>query len=91
MIQGRKCTKYAAVAETTRGGKFLAFVLESYGAFGPQALDILKILYTALSNSPSSPTSLTRSFIVESIAIALQRGNALVSQTGLIACKTQAC
>ena len=90
MIQSAKLTKYAGVA-ADRGGKFLAFVLESFGAFGPQALDILKTLYSAMSNSPSSPSSLTRSFIVESLAVALQRGNALVSQTGLIACKTRAC
>src|SRR6185436_6272455 len=49
MIQSAKLTKYAGVA-AARGGKFLAFVLESFGAFGPQALDILKILYSAMSN-----------------------------------------
>ena len=88
MIESAKSTKYAGVA-AARGGKFLAFVVESFGAFGRQALDIIKTLHSELSRAPSSPSSLTRSFIVETLAIALQRGNALVSHTGLLACRTQ--
>jgi hypothetical protein len=87
IIENAKSTKYAGVA-SARGGKFLAFIFETYGAYGRQALDILKSLQSLMSRLSLASPPMARSSIIETLSIALQRGNALVSHTGALAART---
>jgi hypothetical protein len=68
-----------------RGGKFFPFILETHGALGRQAEDVLKLLTKAASAAPL-PVSV-REFMQntrQALSITLQRGNALVAKMGAI-------
>ena len=70
-----------------RGRKFLPFVLESHGAFGKAAEEVLKTLTkaatteaTSLGMSPKEFSALAR----KALSAALQRGNGLVAKMGAL-------
>jgi hypothetical protein len=79
----QKGSKYNTFA-ARENSQFTGFCLESYGAFGQQAVNLLKLLATEGANNgivirKSEFVSHARS----AISIALQRGNALVVSGGL--------
>ena len=73
-----------------RGANFLAFVVESYGAFGKQATEVLQLLNATLNNAPARPFELSERAVREALSVALQRGNAFVSHNGSLAARAQA-
>jgi hypothetical protein len=79
-IELRKADKYRDLA----GGdaRVLGFVLETYGAFGNEAAEVLKILRTCLSRTSLATPSMTYRTMVEMVAVSLQRGNATISSSG---------
>ena len=88
-IENAKMAKYRPVAQQ-RGASFLAFIMESYGALGKQASDILKLLNKALDRAPDRSYELSERAIVETLSVALQRGNAFISHTGNLAVRAWA-
>ena len=50
-IENAKMAKYRPVAQQ-RGASFLAFIMESYGALGKQACEVLRVLNKALDRAP---------------------------------------
>ena len=73
-----------------RGVKFLAFVVESYGALGNQAEEVLRLLNSTLNHSPARPFELSERAVIEALSVALQRGNALISNNGCVAARARA-
>ena len=58
-------------------------MLESYGAYGVQAGKVLKILFSAARNSAKplpSGVGTFADYAVKTVSLALQKGNALVSE-----------
>ena len=84
IVELRKADKYKHLA-APRDARVLAFVLESYGAFGNDAMEVLKILRSCLSQMSLSVPALTSKTITEMVAICLQKGNAAVSASGSLA------
>jgi len=82
-MEAHKVWKYRTISEA-RGQPILGFVLESYGAFGKMARQILNILRHAASAAAyaSLPTNTLGLFAVQAFAVALQKGNALIARTG---------
>jgi hypothetical protein len=66
-----KRRKYAGVAGVY---KFCPFGVETFGPFGEEALDLVKDLGKRLFDATKEPRS--RSYLVQRISIAIQRGNA---------------
>ena len=83
-IELRKADKYKHLA-APRDARVIAFVLESYGAFGNDAMEVLKILRSCLSQMSLSVPAITSQTMTEMIAICLQKGNASVSASGSLA------
>jgi len=75
-----KIEKYKALAEQ-RGCEFIPFVLESYGAWGKEALTFLRTLSYSYSEDEKAQSSFYR-HAVSTISIALQQGNAFISTLG---------
>ena len=88
-IENAKATKYLSIA-SERGARFLAFIPESYGAFGKQAMDLLKLLDNTLDHAPARPSELSIRAVIEAIAVTLQRGNAFISHSGSLMARAQA-
>ena len=80
-IENAKAAKYSLVA-SERGARFMAFIAESYGALGKQAMELLKLLDKILDRAPARPFELSGRAVMEALAVALQRGNAFVSHLG---------
>ena len=79
-----KIAKYQELA-SRRASTFLPFVLESYGAFGKHAQQVLKTLQVAAANSAAALPSGVGSFrdhAARCLSMALQKGNALVAKRG---------
>ena len=88
-IENAKAAKYRSVA-LERGATFSAFITESYGALGNQAVELLKLLNSTLNHAPARPFELSERIVAETLSVALQRGNALISHTGSLAARSQA-
>jgi len=71
-----KSRKYAALAELN-AFTFIPFVLESIGDLGTEALDFLRLI----ADDTEEP-QVFLAYAMKRIAIALQRGNALISRQG---------
>lgn len=82
-LEAHKAWKYRSISEA-RGQPVLGFVLESYGAFGKNAQMIVRILRQAASAAAyaSLPANTLAVFAVQALAVALQKGNALIARTG---------
>lgn len=81
-----KYTKYTALA-ARQAATFLPFVLESYGAFGKRANEVLRILRKAAKNTLLALSSeLTvdsfAAHAARTLSVALQKGNALIGRRG---------
>ena len=83
-VEHTKSAKYNALARR-RATTFLPFVMESYGAYGAQAEQVLKILSSKAKNSvitlPSGVGSFAE-YAARTLSLALQKGNALVARRG---------
>ena len=77
--EARKSSRYAPTANLH--GRLLTFALETYGGFGKQAFEVLRIIEARSRTVPSMDAARVK----ESIAICLQRGNSHVLQAGAIA------
>jgi len=88
-IENAKAAKYSSVA-SERGARFMAFIAESYGALGKQAMELLKLLDNILDRAPARPFELSGGAVMEALAVALQRGNAFVSHSGSLTARAQA-
>ena len=66
-IERNKEAKYRNVA-LGRGVKFLAFVVESYGALGNQAEEVLRLLNSTLNHSPARPFELSERAVMETLS-----------------------
>ena len=88
-IENAKAAKYLSIA-AERGARFLAFIPESYGAFGKQAMDLLKLLDNTLDHAPARPSELSTRAVIEAISVTLQRGNAFISHSGSLMARAQA-
>ena len=62
--------------------EFHPVVVESTGAFGDSANQVLDILSSHASPADSLPVSIWKSLLARSIAISLQRGNAHILSQG---------
>lgn len=79
-----KITKYAALA-AKQAATFQPFVLETYGAFGKRASEVLKMLRIAAAKSVFALPIALDSFAAHAartLSVALQKGNALVGSRG---------
>ena len=78
--QGREYTKFAE----ERGAEFFPFIIETLGAYGKETAKVLKVLAKAVFNSNiDSPSD----YLVQCnrvVAVAVQRGNALVARQGAV-------
>ena len=83
-----KISKYGALA-ATRAASFLPFIMESYGAFGKKALEVLHILRKAAVNAVL-PIPSSQSPFSQILSVTLQRGNALVFKRGAVEAKAAA-
>ena len=82
--ENKKYRDYGAMA-LQHNATFIPFALESYGAFGTRAREVLKILGKAAGNSVLLAADIPGGFAayaVQRIAVALQRGNAAVGRRG---------
>ena len=84
IVERRKAEKYKDFA-APRDARVLAFLLESYGAFGNDGMEVLKILRTCLSQISLSVPSMSSRTMTEMVAICLQKGNAAVSASSSLA------
>ena len=67
-----------------RGAKFFPFILETLGAYGKETANVLKVLAKAVFNSSIDAP---RDYLVQCnrvVAVAVQRGNALVARQGAV-------
>ena len=67
----------------------MAFIAESYGALGKQAMELLKLLDNILDRAPARPVELSGG-LLWTLAVALQHGNAFVSHSGSLTVRAQA-
>ena len=88
-IENAKMAKYRSVAQQ-RGADFLAFIMESYGALGKQACEVLRLLNKALDRAPDRSYEFSERAITETLSVALQRGNAFISHSGSLAVRAWA-
>ena len=76
-MEADKKAKYLPFARL-QGASFLAFVLDSYGSWGKQAVEVLGVLKELVVDKHS------RVLAAQTLAVALQRGNALVARAGAL-------
>ena len=65
-------------------------MVESYGASGKQATEILQLLNSTLNKASARPFELSERAVRETLSVALQRGNAFISNNGILAARAQA-
>ena len=79
----RKLAHYQEMAQQQLA-TFVPFAIESYGAFGPLATQFMKrIANYALLSSPSFTVVSILSGLIQSLAVAVQRGNTEAIAHGL--------
>jgi len=82
-MEKAKVVEYKKFAEE-RGAKFFPFIIETLGAYGKETAKVLKVLAKAVFNSNiDSPSD----YLVQCnrvVAVAVQRGNALVARQGAV-------
>jgi hypothetical protein len=78
-----KHRRYGEAVEA-RGGDLLAFGVDSFGAFGKEAMKVVEKLRDGAVGSifKSLPTTSSPSFAVSALAVCLQKGNAQVFKKG---------
>ena len=77
-----KVNTYGELARA-HGSRILAFSVESYGAFGEHATEIIHIIRKALALSQGGDfQSVNDQRLPQRLAVALQKGNALVARAG---------
>ena len=83
--EAQKTRQYSALARN-HGASLLALAMESYGAFGKEATELMRILMTALDSNSSFNISqaVNCGYPVQAISVALQRGNCLVMSSGAL-------
>jgi len=84
--ENKKNRDYGAMA-LQHSATFIPFALESYGAFGTRAQEVMKILGKAAGNSVLLTADVPGGFAayaVQRVAVALQRGNAAVGRRGAV-------
>ena len=82
-MEKAKVVEYKKFAEE-RGAKFFPFILETLGAYGKETANVLKVLAKAVFNSNIDAP---RDYLVQCnrlVAVAVQRGNALVARQGAV-------
>lgn len=84
-IEQRKAHKYRELV-AAHNASFLAFVVESYGAFGAQAMKVLQVIGNGLARGHSA-SNLDWKQMVEMLSISIQRGNATISAEGSLAAR----
>jgi len=80
--EAAKQSKYADVAQA-HGARILGFALETYGAFGECATDVLQIIRRAI-RTQADPSDRLDVVLPQQLAVALQKGNALVARMGAL-------
>ena len=88
----KKIEHYKGLA-TRYGAVFQPFIVESFGAFGKHADEVMKVLRTAAAlESPILPQGVGSfsDYAVKCLAMALQKGNALVARKGAIEARSAA-
>ena len=79
-----KETTYCDLARA-HGARILALAVESYGAFGDQATQIVQLIRKAGEGSPTSAhKELLSRYLPQVLAVALQKGNAMVARVGAL-------
>lgn len=82
-----KATKYAQFmredGRSENDGKFVPFVMESYGAFGPRCQEVIYLLSREAERCNIVDASEFKRMAFRRLAFVLQRGNAVVSNVGL--------
>lgn len=76
-MEADKKAKYLPLAQL-QGASLLAFVMDSYGSWGKQAVEVLGLL------KELEVEKLSRVLAAQTLAVALQRGNALVARAGAL-------
>ena len=79
----QKTNRYESIARDN-GAIFIPFVLDSMGRFGNGAWQVLDLILTQHANNAIDPDPHLHDKMVRSVAIQLQRGNALVEAAALI-------
>ena len=80
-----KTRQYSEMA-SLNSAKLLAFAVESYGAFGKQAAELVQILRRAADRTLML-TSMSGDYAIQALAVALQKGNCHVIRAGAIAAR----
>jgi len=76
-----KVAKYGHIAQAY-GARIMAFAVESYGAFGAHATEIVKLIRRELAHSPELRDDTLHALLPQYLAVCLQKGNALVARVG---------
>ena len=84
-LESAKRKKYARLA-ARQGASFLAFAVETYGAFGAQAEQVIKLIVSRNARFSFGPRS--RALPAQFLAVAIQKGNALVARYGALAARS---
>lgn len=84
--ENKKFRDYGALA-LQHNATFLPFALESYGAFGTRAREVMKVLRKAAGNAVFLTADFRGgfgSYATQKIALALQKGNAAIARRGAV-------
>ena len=85
--ENKKVRDYGALA-LQYGATFLPFALESYGAFGARAREVMKVLRKQATENAVFVAADFRggfaSYATQKIAVALQKGNAAIARRGAV-------
>ena len=84
--ENKKFRDYSALA-LQHGATFIPFALESYGAFGTRAREVMNLLRRAAGNTVLLAADVPGGFptyATQKIALALQRGNAAIARRGAV-------
>jgi hypothetical protein len=80
-----KVTTYEHIARA-KGARILAFAVESYGAFGKHATDIIQLIRHKLRYAPGQQDAAhddtLHALLPQQLAVSLQKGNAMVACVG---------
>ena len=89
-MEGNKRAKYDHLARL-QGASLLAFAVETFGGFGKQAVEIIDLLKAAsFSSAPLHFHTSLSTAAAQMLAVALQRGNALVARAGALRARAAA-
>jgi hypothetical protein len=78
----RKETRHKPTADRI-GAAFSAFAVESYGAFGPQAAALVDRIAAYADTTSKWASVAVRSNLINAVAVAVQKGNAIILASGL--------